>query len=293
MPTDVLGAKRDMTAGVNAAGGHTVATDLLAESFIETLDNMMTMVSAGATVMRDLQGNIAIPRQTSGTTAYWVAENAATTESAAAFDQVTMSPTTVGAFSDLSRRLLIQSSLDIEAFIRMDLAKRLALAIDNKALEGDGTGNTPTGIINTSGIGTKALATDNAPTFAEMVDVETEVSKDNALMGSLAYIVNPTVAGNLKQTKKDAGSGIYVMEGGQVNGYNVFNTNQLSTGTATDDAAAVFGNFADLLIGYWGGLDINVDTSTGSTAGTVRVVALQDVDVAVRHAESFSVATNP
>jgi hypothetical protein len=53
-------------------------------------------------------------------------------------------------------------------------------------------------------------------------------------------------------------------------------------------SAIIFGNFADLIIGMWGGLDLMVDPYTGSTAGTVRVVTLQDVDIAVRRAESFS-----
>jgi hypothetical protein len=50
----------------------------------------------------------------------------------------------------------------------------------------------------------------------------------------------------------------------------------------------VFGNFADLVIGMWGSLDLMVDPYTGSTAGTVRVVALQDVDVQLRNVVSFA-----
>ena len=285
IPVDVLRGQRDLNVGTATAGGHTVATDLLADSFIDKLDNAMVATRAGATILRDLQGNIAIPRQTGGASSYWVAESGAITESAAAFDQVTMSPKTVGAFSDISRKLLLQSSVDVENFVRNDLALRLALAIDNKAFEGDGSSNTPTGVVNATGVGSVAFAsaTAGAATWGEIIDMESEVSQDNALLGNLAYITNAAQMGYLKQTKKDSGSGIFLVESGELNGYPVMVSNQISTA-----GQILFGNWADLMIGYWSGVDINVDASTGSASGTLRIVALQDVDVAVRHGESFA-----
>ncbi len=285
IPVDILRAKRDLNVGTATAGGNLVATDLLADSFIDKLDNAMIATNAGATILRDLQGNIAIPRQTGGASSYWVAESGAITESAAAFDQVTMSPKTVGAFSDISRKLLLQSSVSVENFVRNDLALRLALAIDNKAFEGDGTSNTPTGVVNATGVGSVAFAsaTAGAATWGEVIDMESQVSQDNALLGNLGYITNAAQMGYLKQTKKDAGSGIFLVEDMMLNGYPVYVSNQISTA-----GQMLFGNWADLMIGYWSGVDLNIDTSTGSTSGTVRIVALQDVDVAVRHGESFA-----
>jgi len=280
VPSEVL--KRDLNVGTATAGGNTVATDLLSNSFIDSLENAMVVAGMGATMLRDLNGNVAIPRQTSGATAYWVAESAAVTESQAAFDQVTMSPKTVGAFSDISRKLLLQSSIDIEGFVRNDLAMRLAMAIDLSAIAGTGSSNQPTGILATTGIGAKTFAAAGNPTFGEMVDVESQVSIDNALFGSLGYVSTAAMAGAMKQKAKDAGSGQFVMANNQVNGYNMAVTNQMTANTV------LFGNWADLIIGMWGGLDINVDTSTGSASGTVRVVCMQDVDIAVRHAQSFA-----
>jgi len=284
IPADVLHGKRDLSAGVAADGGNLVATELLADSFIEKLDNAMVARRAGATVMRDLQGNIAIPRQTGGASSYWIAENGDVTESSATFDQVLMSPRTVGAFSQISRKLLLQSSIDVENFVRNDLALRLALAIDNKAFEGDGTANTPTGVANVTGVGSVAFAGGvGACTFGEAVDMESEVSQDNALLGNLSYITNAAQLGYLKQTRKDAGSGLFLIENGQLNGYPVLVSNQITTA-----GQMMFGNWADLMIGYWSGVDINVDNSTLATSGALRIVALQDVDVAVRHPESFA-----
>ena len=292
VPIDVL--QRDLTQGTATAGGHLVATDLLSGSFIDMLRNKMQVISAGATMLNGLNGNVAIPRQTSGATAYWVAENGAITESQQAFDQVTLSPKTLGAMTEMSRRLLLQGSMDVEALVRNDLATTLALEIDRAALNGSGASNQPTGILNVSGIGDVAGGTNGlAPAFSHIVDLESDVATANADMGSLAYMTNAAVIGKLKQTEKASSTAQFVIDGGESNGYRVIGSNQvpsnLTKGTSSGVCSAIiFGNWADLIIGTWGGLDINVDPYTNSATGAVRVVAMQDIDIAVRHAESFS-----
>lgn len=287
VPGDVLRAPlgRDLTVGSPTGGGDLVSTNLLAGSFVDMLRNVMITQRAGATMLRGLSGNVAIPRQTGGATAYWVAESGAPTESAQAVDQVTLSPKTVGAFTDISRRLLLQSSIDVEAFVRRDITTVLGLAIDTAALYGTGTSQ-PTGVKLQTGINTVDFNA-AAPTYAEVVAMETEVASDNADMGTLAYIVSAAGRGALKGAEKSSGSGQFVWEPGDtVNGYRALVSNQLASGDYW------FGNWADLLIGMWSGLDIMADPYQGATSGTVRIVALQDVDVAVRHGESFCRGNN-
>lgn len=292
VPSDVQ--KRDLTVGTPTAAGNLVATDLLAGSFIDLLRNKMLVTAMGARLLSGLQGDIAIPRQTGGATAYWVAENTAPSESTQAVDQVKMAPKTVGAFTDISRKLILQSSIDVEAFVRTDLATVLALAIDLAAINGSGSSNQPKGILATSGIGSVVGGTDGAaPTWAHMVALETEVAVANADLGSLGYLTNAKVRGKLKTTSKVSGQNGFVWEDGEVNGYRAGVTNQvpsnLTKGASSGVCSAIiFGNWADLIIGQWGSLDLLVDPYTGSTAGTVRVVALQDVDVALRNAVSFA-----
>lgn len=284
--------KRDLSVGTTTAGGHTVATDLLSGSFIELLRNRAIMMGI-STVMTDLNGNIAIPRQTSGATGYWVAEAGAPTESQQAFDQVTLSPNTVGAFTDFSRKLMLQSSIDVEAFVRADLARVLGLAIDVAAINGSGASNQPTGILNTSGIGDVAIGTNGgAPAWSHIVELESDVAGANADIGLMRYITTAVMRGKLKQVEKASNTAQFVWAGSEMNGYGGEVTNQVPStlvkGTSSDCHGIVFGNFADLLIGMWGGLDLTVDPYTASTSGTVRVVALQDMDISVRHPESFS-----
>jgi HK97 family phage major capsid protein len=296
VPYDWMAAEtRDLVVGTASAGGHLVATDLLVQNFIELLRNRMVTDQAGATVLTGLVGNVAIPRQTGGATAYWVAESGSPTESQQAFDQVTLSPKTVGAFTDISRKLLLQTSMDVERFVRNDLATVLALAIDYAALNGSGTGNQPLGIANVTGIGSVVGGANGAaPTWTHIVRLETEVAMDNADVGRLAYVTSPKVRGKLKTTEKASGTAQFIWENGNtpLNGYRALVSNQvrdnITKGTGSNLSQIFFGNWGDLIIGQWGALDILVDPYTGSTSGTVRVVALQDVDIAVRHAESFA-----
>lgn len=305
VPVDVLTQKRDLTAGTATAGGHTVATELLAASFIDLLRNAMMVGQMGATVLDGLRGDIAIPRQTGASSAFWLAESGEPTESQQVFDQVTMSPKTVGAYTDISRRLLLQSSIDMENFVRQDLALIMRLAIDQAAINGSGASNQPTGILNVSGIGAVAGGTNGAaPTWPNIVNLEKEIAKDNAAFGSLGYLTNSDVAGKLKVTELVSGtSGEFILDGHNrlgefltMNGYKTGISNQvpndLTKGTGSNLSAIIFGNWRDLIIGYWGGLDILVDPYTGGLSGTLRIRVLRDVDISVRHPESFAAMTD-
>ena len=286
--------RRDLVVGTPAAGGDLVATDLMAGSFIDLLRNSMVLPQMGVRMMSGLVGNIAIPRMTGSGTAYWVAESNAPTESTQAVDQVTMSPKTVGAWTEISRKLMLQSSLDVEALVQQDLATVLGLAIQQAAISGTGLSNQPSGLLTLVTPSVIGGADGAAPDWADIVKLETDVSVANADVGTMSYLTNAKVRGALKSTPKVSGQNGFIWENGDtpLNGYRAFVTNavpsNIAKGNGTNLSAIIFGNFADLMIGMWGSLDLMVDPYSTSTSGTVRVVALQDVDVAVRHLESFA-----
>lgn len=293
---------RDLNVGAPTAGGNLVATELLGSSFIDLLRNAMVLDKLGVTFLRDLNGNVAIPGQTGGATGYWLAEGSPPTESQQTIGQVPLTPKTVGAFTDYTRRLLMQSSLDVEAFVRMDLASILGLMIQAGAFNGSGNSNEPTGLLNISGIGS-VPGGDNgaAPTYDHMVDLETAVSVANADIGNLAYLTNAKVRGKLRKTQEFSstnGKPVWTKGRergiGDVLGYDAIVTNSmpsnLTKGTANGVCSAIaFGNWSDMVIAMWGGLDIMLDPYALATSGGKRVIALQDVDVNVRHAGSFAV----
>ncbi len=295
IPSD-LRWKRDLIQGVAGDGGNLVATNLLAGSFIEALRANMVVKQAGALFLSGLVGEVAIPAQNAVNSASWVAENAAVTEVNTTYRQVTMSPKTLGTFTDISRHLMHQSTPAIETIVRNDIIKTLSNEVDKKAIQGDGTSNTPTGILSTSGIGAVAMGTNgDQGTWAKVVETWKEVATDNANIGALAWVTSPLQISRFMSTVKVATSDSVMIMNDQnkLMGFNVFSTtnspDNLTKGTASGTCSALtFGNFNDLIVGEWGSLDISVDPYTNAAKGGTRIIGLYDVDVAVRHAESFA-----
>lgn len=304
VPAEVLRApipsmsRSTVTVGSASSAGNMVATTL-APSFIDILYNKMLVMQMGATRFNGLVGNVDFSKFVSGSNGYWVGEDGEPGEGGMGTDLVGLAPKTVGAWLSLTRRTLLQSSTDVEAWVRGNIAKAIALQIDLKSLYGDGTGNTPTGIKNTSGIGAIAHGVNGAaPSWEKIVAFETEMAAVNADIGSLGYITNTRVRGALKTTKKDAGSGIFLMGDGRdesgfssLNGYRAGITNQIASdnvkGSGTNLSDMGFGNFADLYVGFWSGLDIMANPYAEDKKGGVRITALQDVDAVVAQASSF------
>ncbi len=300
VPFDVIaGSKeqRDMTVGTPSAGGYLKATDQPA-TIIELLTNKLVLGQAGITMLSGLVGDVALPKQTGGATGYWLAESGGPTESAPSVGQVALTPHTFGAWVDISRKLLKQSSISVENMVRNDIARTIALGIDYAGLHGNSgvDANQPDGVAATSGIGSVVGGTNGAaPDWDDIVDLETQVGQDNADIGSLAYITNAKVRGKLKKTRVTTTYGDRMIWAGgpqPLNDYAAYVTNQVSStltkGSSSVASAIFFGNWSDLVLGMWGEMDMLIDPYSLSTQGAVRTVAFQDVDFAARHAESFA-----
>lgn len=289
-------AQRDLNVGTASAGGNLVATDLLASNFIQLLRNRMMVMTMGARMLDGLVGNVAIPSQSGGAATYWVTEGNPVTEAEATFGQVTLAPKTVGMFTDYSRRTLLQTSPAIEALVRADLAAGIAVEIDRAALHGSNSGGQPRGLAATPGIGSVAGgAAGAAPTYAHMISLEEQVAIANADTGALGFLTNARMRAQLRGTQQFSGTNGVPVWGtdNTVLGYRAGVSNNVANNLVKGGSGAVcsaifFGNWNDMLVGMWGGLDLILDTSTLATSGGRRLVALQDVDVAVRRAASFA-----
>lgn len=298
LPTVLLNhGRRDMTATGGSGGdqgGTTIATTL--GPFIELLYSKMVLRGLGTQFLTGLVGNIDLPKLVTGSAPVKKAENAALDESSPTTGKVSLSPKRNGTFIEVSKQLLNQSAVGIEGVLRNDLATALALAMELGAINGGGT-NEPTGIIGTAGIGSVAGGTNGlAPTWAHIVALETAVATANADMGSLAFLTNPKVRGKLLTTPKVAStdSNMVWSDGATpLRGYRAAVTTQVPSTLVKGSSGSVcsailFGNFADLVIAQWGGIDISVNPYIKDTEGLVRITADCYYDAAVRRAGSFA-----
>ena len=293
-------------------GGNLVETDLRAEDFIESLKNNTLMVGMGVRTLPGLVGDVAVPRRATNSTAYWLAnETTAITQSESTFDQISLTPKTAGVLSKYSRQTLLQATPGIEELIRTDLSSTLNIAVDLAILNGSGSSGQPTGILQTSGIGSVAGGTNGAQiTLENLINLEKEVLIDNAGGNSMSYITNAKVLAKLKALRAGgsaAGDGAFLWNTdltargrgstpGVINGYPIGITNQvpstLTKGSASNVCSAVlFGDFSQCLLGMWGnGMEVAVSDADGSdfTKALTSVRALTTLDVAVRQASGFS-----
>jgi HK97 family phage major capsid protein len=288
VPFDVLVRGNTPMDSVTYGGG-AISANLMPGAFIEKLEKELVSTSLGVRTMPGLVGTPKIPRKTAGTTAYWLAAetNDITNGTTPTVDQVTLNPHTVGVYTDINHQLLTQNDLSAEMIVRDDIAFRLAEAIDAAVFNGSDSAGQPKGIItyDTALAEFEEWATDNTATWAEIVALETKVAENNGLRGSPAYVGAATILGSMKTVPK-ATYGEMIMSNGQVNGYRCVLSNQLSAG------GLLFGNFAEVILGMWGALNLMSNPYTGQISGTVRISGMMDVDVLVRQPLAFSYISN-
>jgi HK97 family phage major capsid protein len=286
MPMDVQ--KRDLTVAAPTGGGNLVATDLQASSFIDLLRARARVAQLGATMLPGLVGNVAVPKLTGAASAYWLANEATgITESQQTVGQLALAPKNLGAYTELSRTLMLQSTPAAEALVMNDLAKVLALAIDLAALEGTGASGQPTGISATAGIGSVVGTT---IANAGIIEFQTDTASANALADGSAYLTTPAVAGLLMQRQRFASTDTPLWAGsvldGLVGGFRASSTTQMTA------ASMIFGDFSQVVIGEWGMLEIALNPYANFTAAITGIRAIQSVDVGIRQAAAFSRATS-
>lgn len=283
----VLGVgRRDLTVATAGSGGYLVETNNV--GFIDMLRNRSVSFRMGATRLSGLQGNVTIPRQSASATAVWLANEASTaTESQQTFVQVAMAPKSVGAYTEMSRQLLLQSSPGAEGIVTSDLAQVVALAADLAVLNGSGASGQPTGIINTAGIGS---VTGTSIAFAGILEFQTDVAGSNVMPSRGGYVTTPAVAGLLMQRVKFTNTASPLWEGnvwdGSMVGYPAMSSNQMPS------ANMLYGDWSEVVVGEWGVLEIEVNPYANFQAGIIGVRAIYSMDVAVRRPFAFSLATS-
>jgi HK97 family phage major capsid protein len=284
LPMDVQ--IRDMTAAGVSGSNYLVATDNLAGSFVELLRNESMVLQLGATRLSGLQGNVTIPRQTAASTAYWLASDGVTqiTESQPTIGQITLSPKNVAALTEISHQLIQQSDPSVEQLVMTDLARSIALAADVAALRGSGGSGQPTGITQTSGIGT--FDTDSTDTYGDILDAQVDVASANALRPGCAYVSDMLSAALLMKRQRFSSTDTPLWDGsllqGMMAGFPCRATNQMSNNTM------IFGWWPSLIMAEWGVLELVVNPNSDFTRGLSAVRAWYTMDVALRYPAAFS-----
>lgn len=269
---------------------------------IELLRNRSALLNLGAQSLTGLTAPVSFPKHTGAQTAYWVSENpgADVTSSDISLGVAQLVPKTLQATTAWSRQLLLTSSIDAENLVLNDLARVHALAIDFAGIHGLGAAGQPTGIYKALNVSSTAVG--GALSYAKILAMQGQVASQNADFGALGWLMNPTTATNLKGVPRFANTDTPVWEGtyedGRVGGYRAVASNQISKSLSNSDIVSggteignIFGNWNDLIFGFWGGFEIIIDPYSLKKRGMYEGTSFQLVDTLVRHGESFSKST--
>ena len=286
-------AAQGQNAGTAVDGGNLVET--MAARYVDALKEKLVVAQLGATVLTDLLGEVPVITS-AAVSADWGAEAAVANTKKANYAKAVMKPHRNSVNVVVTKDLLRQTSFDVEQDLINKITEAHAVLLESAAIAGKGTGNEPKGILSTVGIGDVAMGTNGAAiSWKKVVELETKVNSVNANRGRMAYLTNAKVFGALKTTEKATGSGRFIMEdaaAGRCNGYvtefsNLVPSN-LTKGSGSNLSAMIFGNFQDLYIGQWGGLDIVVDPYTSKKTAEIEICLNAWNDVLVAEPKSFA-----
>lgn len=297
-----LTGKTNVDSHITGNGAALVATDLLIGSYIDALVARTVLGAAGVQTLSGLVGDIAIPKGGSASSGWLTAEDGDATVAEPAFSQVPGTPHTVSSNVDISRKLALQSALPVQTLISGMILDALARGIEAAAFDGTGSSGQPTGVSATVGVNSIATLVAGAPTHDALVDFWEKVYTANAGGASMKYIGSPAVKALLCKTRDilafnntgakassavvgAVGGEFLCTKDGQVEGYDF-----LMSGLC-NAKKLYFGDWSQLILAFWSGIDLTVDPYSLSTKGALRLVAFQDCDVLVRHPQAFSVGT--
>lgn len=263
------------TVTVTAEGEDVVATDLF--DILTPLRAKNVLVNAGARFMGNLVGNVQVPIM-SKANVFWATETGSASDGAPSFTHKTLSPKRLTAYIDISKQMIAQDSIGVENAIRQDLVNAINSKLEETILgSAAGTATQPEGIFH-------AVTATSVADFADVCDKEADVDDANVL-GECAYVMSNKAKSALRSMIKGTNGTGMVYENGEVDGTKAYNTSNV-TGTNY-----VYGDFSNLAIGSWGGVDLTVDPYTKAADGQIRLVVNMFVDAVVLRPEAFAAGT--
>ena len=291
LPSAALRASAGQNYTTNADGGY--AKQEMAPRYVDGLKEKLVVAKLGATILGDLVGTVPVV-SAGAVTAQWLAEGASASVSKSTFARVVLTPHRNAVIGAFSKDLLKQTSIDVENIIMDKILTAHAELLEAACINGSGSSNQPKGILNTDGIGSVVGGANGAAiSWANIVKLETEVNSKNGNRGKLGYLTNAKVVGAMKTIERASNTARFLIEDGKSNGYDVEWTklvpSNLTKGSASQVCSAmIFGNFEDLYIGHWGGVDIVIDPYTLAANGDVRFVLNSWDDCVVVEPKSFA-----
>lgn len=260
-----------------------------APRMVDPLRPKLAFEELGATFLTGLSGgNIPLVVDNDFAMSF-LAEGAAITPQKKKYEGPTLAPKRAGGAVDISNQLILQSSVDVENRVMRGLRNGFAQLLHAACINGAG-GTAPTGLLGYTGVSASATVAAAAPTWDMIVELQKLIEQNDSTEQSLGYLLNPKLKAKLKTVKKDAGSGRFLAEGMEIDGYKFVSTSQVPTldDGGTDVEPLIFGDFAQMVIGQWGAINITVNPYSADLSDSIRLVLNTHADMQIANPKAFA-----
>ena len=280
--------RKALAEGTTTAGGFTVAAPL-ATWYIDRLRARSVVIQAGARTIPMESSTLAMARLDSDPSIGWRGENDGIAEGDPTFSRVTLTAKSLAGIVRVSRELLADT-VNAGAMLEQAFLNVMALELDRAAIWGDGTGDSPLGIANVSGINEVSMGTNGAALtgYGPLIDAIYELQLDN--VGQVtAGIMHPRTGAALAKLVDTNGNPLVEpkMSADVPRMPTTAAPINETQGTATNASSIVYGDFSQLFIGMRE--EINIRTLSEAFAGNGQIAFLVHAraDIAAAHNASF------
>lgn len=279
-------AKRDLS--VSGTSSATVETVLDSANFIDLLRTKYVLGLAGVKFMPGIVGNLSLPKMTGAASYYHVAEGSDVTESTPTLGNVTGTPHTIGAIVDVTRRMIEQSTPQVEDFVRNEINQRILRGVQTKVFAGSGSDGEPSAITTATGINNPSISSAGTPTYEELLNFPGSIMADNAEAGSQKWIGTAKVWAKLAATATNGAGSALALDPftNKLIGRDFLTTEDLPANSLW------YGDWSSVVIPMWGsGVEIASDSAKLFASGGLTLRALLDYDVMVTNGYALAYNT--
>ncbi|NJG65494.1 phage major capsid protein [Salmonella enterica] len=277
-------AMRAAAAG-NTKADLTAITDekLLTESYIEMLLPASCLGRLGVTVLSGLNSPIAVPKMTASSVEAFgfVDENGSAPESKATFSNVKMSPKTFAGGNPISRASIKQVP-GIATLITDHINKAVRIKLEQLILSDKDNTRGPAGLVKQLVDGGR-VTKKTAFSYKDFLKEIAALTDAGVPAQSIKFAMSGATAAELESTLKDNGVSGYIIENGKLAGYDV-----VTSGVIPADHI-VLGDFSGIMIGEWGGLELDMDDTTYRAQSAIVPRIWVDLDFTVVQPEALKV----
>lgn len=287
LPVSMLSRASQQTVSQDAGAYGGALVQNAAPTMVDPLRPKLFLEDLGASFLTGLSGGDVPLIVASDFAMEFLAEGAALTPQKKQYASPSLNPKRAGGAVDISNRLIMQSSVDVEALIMNGLRQGFSQLLEGAAINGAG-GTAPTGLLTYAGVNASATVASAAATRAMVLELEALIEANNSTEKSLGFLLHPKLKAALKQLATDAGSGIFVFQDNMLDGYKAIATSLMPVLNTNTNYPLIFGDWSQMVIGQWGAINIKVNPYSADLSDSVRLTLNTHADMQIANPKAFA-----